>query len=224
MTRILHWVLVLTMPFLLGFSVMTLVISPWYPTWEYGKEDFPADSFGFTQEQRLELALVAVDYLERWDSAENTIYLLEEQTLPGTSDPLYLPSEISHMVDVKVLSNLLRIIAIVLAIVTIASLVWFAARGETQLLYRTLMRGGIATVAILLAIGLFIVAAWDVFFVQFHELLFPPGTWTFNYSDSLIRLFPERFWQDVGILIVGSTLVSGIVLAVVGYFALRRNL
>jgi uncharacterized membrane protein len=53
--------------------------------------------------------------------------------------------------------------------------------------------------------------------VQFHELLFPPGTWTFNYSDSLIRLFPEMFWFDIGVLISGLALALGVVAALTGW-------
>ena len=87
----------------------------------------------------------------------------------------------------------------------------------------TLMFAGLATVIVLAAIALLILIAWPIFFVQFHELLFPPGTWTFAYSDSLIRLFPEQFWFDIGVLISGATLLAGILIAVIGYVMARRS-
>jgi uncharacterized membrane protein len=59
--------------------------------------------------------------------------------------------------------------------------------------------------------------------VQFHELLFPPGTWTFAYTDSLIRLFPEQFWFDIGVLISVSTLILGSLVALIGYVMSRRG-
>jgi len=34
------------------------------------------------------------------------------------------------------------------------------------------------------------------FFVGFHALFFEGDSWLFLYSDTLIRLFPLRFWQD----------------------------
>ena len=68
-----------------------------------------------------------------------------------------------------------------------------------------------------------ILVAWPIFFVQFHELLFPPGTWTFAYSDSLIRLFPEQFWFDIGVLISGVTLVLGVIVTLIGYVMSRRT-
>jgi uncharacterized membrane protein len=36
---------------------------------------------------------------------------------------------------------------------------------------------------------------WN-FFSAFHSLFFEGDSWIFLYSDTLIRLFPIRFWQD----------------------------
>ena len=52
----------------------------------------------------------------------------------------------------------------------------------------------------------------DSFFTRFHELLFPPGSWTFAFSETLIRLFPEKFWFDVGVLVgAGTFLQAGLI-------------
>jgi integral membrane protein (TIGR01906 family) len=87
--------------------------------------------------------------------------------------------------------------------------------------YRALYYGGVATAVVLLALALFILLGWSIFFVQFHELLFPPGTWTFAYSDSLIRLFPEKFWFDLGVILSVGTLLEGIVVGVIGYWLFK---
>ena len=59
---IIRLAIVIAMPFFLGLTNIRLIISPAYPRMEYAKASFPEDSFGFSQEQRLDLALVAVDY------------------------------------------------------------------------------------------------------------------------------------------------------------------
>lgn len=41
------------------------------------------------------------------------------------------------------------------------------------------------------------------------------------YTDSLIRLFPEQFWFDVGVIISGGALLAGILVAVLGYGLLK---
>ncbi len=40
----------------------------------------------------------------------------------------------------------------------------------------------------------------------FHHLFFQGDTWLFLYSDTLIRLFPERFWQQVFAFLALATL------------------
>jgi integral membrane protein (TIGR01906 family) len=48
-------------------------------------------------------------------------------------------------------------------------------------------------------------------FVGFHLIFFEGDTWLFLYSDTLIRLFPTRFWRDVFIFVIALTLaVSGL--------------
>lgn len=57
--------------------------------------------------------------------------------------------------------------------------------------------------AIFLVIGviIFVAVGFGVFFVAFHNVFFEPGTWMFLWSDTLIRLFPERFWRDIFIYV-----------------------
>lgn len=221
---IIRVLVVIAMPFFLGLTNIGLIISPAYPRMEYAKPDFPADNFGWTQEQRLDLALVAVDYLQRPQPAEEVIYLLEEQVIPGNGEPLYNEREIGHMVDVKRVTDgigRVRFVAAAVVLLGLAILLWNQSTRREG--YRAILHGGITTTAILLALALFILVAWSVFFTQFHELLFPPGTWSFSYSDSLIRLFPEKFWFDVGIILSVGTLIEGVIVAGLGYWLLRRD-
>jgi uncharacterized membrane protein len=54
-----------------------------------------------------------------------------------------------------------------------------------------------------------------VLFVGFHQLFFDPNTWTFLFSDTLIRLFPERFWQVAfGAVTLGTGAMAGALWAV----------
>ena len=69
---------------------------------------------------------------------------------------------------------------------------------------------------LLTAILVFVGIAFGVIFVLFHNIFFESGTWTFFYSDTLIRLFPERFWRDtfiaIGLLAGGGGLALGLLL------------
>jgi uncharacterized membrane protein len=55
--------------------------------------------------------------------------------------------------------------------------------------------------------------------VAFHNVFFEPGTWKFLFSDTLIRLFPQRFWQDLFLIVGGLSLVGGLALGI----GLRRK-
>ena len=98
-----------------------------------------------------------------------------------------------------------------------------APRATSHYGRRKLYFAGLATVIPLAAIALTILIAWTLVFTQFHELLFPPETWTFAYSDSLIRLFPEQFWFDIGVLVSVGTLALGVIVTLVGYVMSRRS-
>ena len=128
------------------------------------------------------------------------------------------------MVDVKNIADAMKRIAYVAgAIVVVGLAVLLIPRRSRHFGWRTLMGAGLATVIALAVIALFILIAWPICFVQFHELLFPPGTWTFAYSDSLIRLFPEQFWFDIGVMISTTTLALGILVTVVGWVMSKRS-
>ena len=221
---IIRWLVVLAIPFLLTLGTVRLLIAwdtPTYPQFEYGR--IAPDAYGFTMEERLELADATLAYLQRPEAASEVIYLLEDLRLPGTDKSLYNTEEIGHMLDVKNVADAFKGVLWVLAIVVIGGLIILFARSETRALgARAVKHGGLLSVILVVLIMLFMGVAWGLAFTLFHNLFFSAGTWTFNYSDSLIRLFPEQFWFDFGMLWFGLILLEGIILALVGY-ALGRK-
>lgn len=219
---IVRWLVVLAMPFFLGMGTIRAIIAWDYPAFEYGR--IAPDMYGFSPEQRLELAHGTLEYLQRPEPAAEVIHMLEALRLPNTDQPLYNGSEISHMIDVKVVADAMKRVAYITGAIVIIGLALQLVPARTRPYgWRTLMLAGLATVIVLALIAVAIFIFWDVFFVQFHELLFPPGTWTFAYTDSLIRLFPEQFWFDIGVMISVTTLLLGILAAVIGYVMMRRG-
>ena len=223
LNTIIRWVVTLAIPFFLILGTVRLLIawdSPSYPEFEYGR--IAPDVFGFTQEERLALADATLDYMQRPESADEAIYLLEDLRLPGTDRPLYNPEEIGHMIDVKNVADTFRTVTWVLGLVILGSLIYLFWRPPTRLLGATaLFQGGLLTVFLVLGIMLFMLVAWSLAFTVFHNLFFAEGTWTFAYSDSLIRLFPEQFWFDFGILWTSLIMVGGLLSTLAGYL-LRR--
>ena len=109
------------------------------------------------------------------------------------------------------MKNLKSLLVIILAFFLVVTFC-FPALGA-----KTIKQGGLLTVIIVVAVMVFMGVAWGIAFTLFHNLFFSSGTWTFLYSDSLIRLFPEQFWFDFGMLWTGLILLGGIILALTGY-------
>jgi integral membrane protein (TIGR01906 family) len=222
---IVHWAVAIAMPLFLTIVMMRLVIawdSPSYPEFEYGR--IAPDRFGFTLQERLERAEATLAYLRRPEPADEVIFMLEDLTLPQSTDPLYNPEEIGHMLDVKNVADNFRNLMWFLGIIVVGGLIFLLVRPQTRPEgYKALFQGGRLTAVILLVMGLLVALAWNFVFVQFHEILFPPGTWTFNFSDSLIRLFPEQFWFDFGLLWTGGIFIMGLITMALGYLLLRQS-
>ncbi len=223
LVAVIRWAVALAMPVFIILLSARVMVNPWYPRFEYAKPDFPPDPYGFTQAQRLELATVCINFLNVSEPPETAIAMLEALRLPGTDQPLFNPYELSHMVDVKRLTDALWRVLTVASVVVVAGLAALLARRATrQDGYAALFVGGLLTTLILIVLITLILVSWRWFFIAFHDVFFPPGTWTFDWTDSLIRLFPDRFWFDAGVLLVGGALAMGVVVTVVGWFLGRR--
>ena len=212
---ILSWLVMLLVPVVLVMGAVRIVLNPWYLAFEYRTPGFPADTFGFSLQDRLEYAGLALDYLVNDAGIEflGGLRFPEGVLVPEPSCShmddctyLYTQRELKHMLDVKiVLSAALKVWLAVLGVVVVLG-VW-AWRGGWLSEYKCgLSGGGLLTILLIATILILVLVAFGVFFVAFHNLFFEEGTWLFFYSDTLIRLFPERFWRDT-FLIVGGLAV-----------------
>ena len=182
---------------LLGFA-LRLLLSPLFLQIEYHMPGFPDDPYGLTLEDRLRWAPFAVEYLV---NREDISYLANLRFDDGT--PLYNERELSHMDDVKrVTQGALNAFYFALAGITLLGL--WSRRGDQWAAFRSgLKRGGwimvglAGVVAGVVAVGMFLLPdLFWAFFEGFHSLFFAGDSWLFAFSDTLIRLFPLRFWQD----------------------------
>ena len=224
LTTIIRWLVIIATPlFLTTMTVRVLIAwnSPSYPAWEYQR--IAPDRFGFSPEERAELADATLDYLQRSEPASEVIYLLEELRLPGTDNPVYNAAEVGHMLDVKNVADSFKTAMWVFMVIVVGGLIYLFARQETRMQgAKALLQGGVFTVTAVILVMIFIGIGWGVFFTLFHNIFFDSGTWTFAYSDSLIRLFPEQFWFDFALIWTGSILALGAILGAIGWFLMKK--
>jgi len=206
--RFISWLVALIVPVVLVLTGVRLLLTPAFVRLEYAQPGFPADPFGFTKEERIHWADVALEYLLNDAGIE---YLGDLQFEDGS--PLYNERELGHMVDVKIVVQRALAVWYVLLIALIVLGLWAYFGGWWADFRLGLGRGGWLTLALIALILLLVLVAWRFFFVFFHEVFFDPGTWTFLFSDTLIRLFPERFWQTAFISVGLFAGLGGLLLA-----------
>jgi integral membrane protein (TIGR01906 family) len=201
------WLVSLFIPLVLILTGIRLLLTPWFIQLEYRMPNFPADSYGMTQEERLRWAPVALEYLL---NDEEISFLGELKFDDGSS--MFNQRELSHMDDVKELTAIVLIIWVLVLGVLLALAVW-AWRGGWMGSFRGMVaRGGVITMTLIGAMVLFLVINFKLVFTTFHRIFFEGDSWLFLFSDTLIRLFPMRFWQDAFILIGAFSFIGAFAL------------
>ena len=207
--------LVLSVPAFLLLTNLYIFMTPTFLRYEYGKANFPP-SPGFTDEERLMVADRAVTYLR----SDTGIELLGD--LEGGDGPLFNERELAHMVDVKVVTRQAFLAHGLLGLLIAFSLsVLLVIRDSRPRISLSLLQGSLLTIALLLALVALVYLNFDWFFTQFHLAFFEGDSWIFAFSDTLIRLFPTRFWYDAASLWGVFTLGEAVILGVVAWLSGR---
>jgi len=202
------------MPALLILGSVQLLIftaKTWIP-WEYRRASFPADTYGFSTADRIYLSAIDMDYLLK----DLDISYFDDFTLPDGS-PMHNERELRHFEDVlRIVKGSQRVFwGALIAVGLSLALLWRFEGSELAL--ESIRIGAIWTLGLLTLFGIGLALAFGVVFTGFHQIFFDPNTWTFLYSDTFIRLYPERFWQDAIIAVVGLTIFdSGILYFITG--------
>ncbi|MBT3323393.1 MAG: TIGR01906 family membrane protein [Anaerolineae bacterium] len=208
LSALLSFLTTLLTPVFLILLGIRILLTPFFPELEYRMPGFPEDIYGFTQAERLKYAKVSIEYLNNDAGPE----FLSNLTFDDDS-PLYKDREVSHMLDVKVLIQVaLKVwggafgVLILLGIVT-------KLTGSTHVFLTGARRGGWLTLILTVSLGIIASIDFWTFFAEFHHIFFEGTTWIFEYSDTLIRLFPMRLWQDAFIMEAIIVIGGGLALA-----------
>ena len=208
-------------PAILVVNCIRVLANDWTIRFEYAKPDFPPDAYGFTPEQRTELALAGLHSVLPQDGAG--IDLLRRARLPN-GDPAFNERELGHMQDVRSLIGQVYPLHLI-AVAAIAGLA--LGLGRSAHMKRVVPRalGGCAILTLVISAGLiaYILINFQTFFTQFHQLFFDGDTWQFQFTDTLIRLYPVRFWSDAATYIGVGTVVQALALLVAANVWSRRS-
>jgi len=205
--RFIGLIITLMVPLVILMTAVRVMLSPLYLEIEYRAPGFPPDPYGFTLSERLKWSKVSLNYLTNNEGIE----YLSSQKLSDTQS-LYNPSELSHMVDVKnVIKGMIK--GWYLLLIGLTGLGFWAWRRSWVSDFRLyLTRGAWLTIIMILTIIIFIIISFNALFTAFHRIFFTGDSWIFLYSDTLIRLFPLRLWQDAFAITGVFTLIGSFAL------------
>ncbi len=218
LSRLIQWVLVLALPIALLMMNIRIATGHWFVHWEYGKADFPPDPYGISTQERIDLAEKSVDYI----ASSVDISFLGDLKLDN-GDPAFNARELRHMADVQMVYGRLMIVGIVAALILLGGVITsLVTKRRRRYVAVALWNGCMLTLGLLAIVGAYMALNWGDFFTTFHRIFFEGDTWTFPLSDTLIRLFPMRFWIDVAIVIVGPLIVESVVIAAISRAWIQR--
>ncbi len=218
-SRVLGWLLVVSIPVWLVLTGVRLLMTETYLQVAYSTPGFPADVYGFSMDDRRAYAPFAVRYLLNDAGIDDLGHL----TFPDGS-PMYNARELRHMADVKTVAQTAFGFHSVFTAALLLIIVYLGRRPATRLtLRRALARGGWITLLGITLLVILVALYWDFFFTAFHQLFFESGTWRFEYSDTLIRLFPEFFWFNAALTIGGLVVIGALLLILTAWVWKRRT-
>jgi integral membrane protein (TIGR01906 family) len=205
--RILPWLVTILIPLALIFLGVRLVLTHAFLDIEYRMPGFPPDDYGFSLQDRLHWSKISWDYML---NKAGISFLGDLTFLDGI--PLFDARELSHMQDVKNVVRPALWIGYSDWFLLLALALWARWGGWWSEYIRGVRRGGWLTVGLVAVVGVFAAVSFWQFFTLFHKLFFTGDTWLFLYSDTLIRLFPLRFWQDLFLFIPILIIICGLAL------------
>lgn len=189
--------------------------------------DYGFDKYEITEETglpKVELMKVADHLIRYFNDREDSPQV--RVTRADQSFDLFNDREIAHLKDVRTLIRLFYVLQWVTAGYLAVYLIVLGIRRRGRALKDvagTLFRGSLITLGIVALLGLWALVDFDSLFLLFHHLGFRNDLWQLDPSrDYLIMLFPEGFFLDGALFLVGGLAMELLLVAGIAWLYLRR--
>jgi len=196
------WILILTTPFwIVGLSARA-VFSSWFIHYEYSKKDFPKDRYGMNKEIRKKFALLGLKAV----TSKEGLKEFEKARFPS-GIRAFKKKEVKHMKDVN------RVLSVFFPISYLLFAFWigcvFFLKKERQ---KLILYSGLFSLILLLFVGAVSLLSYEKAFEVFHNVVFDKVSWRFKHTDTLLRIYPMKFWFDGTVVVfVISVIISALI-------------
>ncbi|WP_457622425.1 TIGR01906 family membrane protein [Persephonella sp.] len=190
---------------IVGFSTR-LAFSEWFIDFEYSRKDFPKDRWGLPDDVRKDLAKLGLQAVLSDEGLEK----FKKARLPN-GNRAFRDKEIRHMEDVK---NFLKYF---FPATYLSFIVWFGCfilLKEER--WKAVLHSGLFTIGLIITVGLISYINYDFVFTVFHDYVFGEYTWRFRLKDTLLRIYPMKFWFDGTFFVIALSFFISVSLTISG--------
>lgn len=210
------------LPLFLISSNLRFTISEPY-LYDYGFDEYNiSEATGISDDQ---LKKAAKDLRHYFNSGEESAQI--QVIKDGRPFDLFNQRELLHLKDVKAIIQLFYLvqwITLAYIIIFIASGFVIQKRAFIIRISKGLLLGTVSTLALFAFMGIWALIDFDSIFLAFHHISFSNDLWILDPSrDYLIMMFPEEFFMDAALLLVGFTVLEAIIMGVAAYTFLWRR-
>lgn len=210
--KLLLFLVVIALPLFILMTSIRVFLSTIWLEFEYKCLNLPPDPYGMTTSQRIDYSKKTMGFLMGWSSLEEL-----KRTAHDDGEIFFNDREISHLIDVKILIQIMIISWVLIGSFLVGMRFAFWRWKMQKDFWRSIKTGGWAAVGLLIAIIISVVVNFDALFTKFHEVFFTGETWLFYTSDSLIRMFPMEFFANYFIAVGVCATLLGILFGLLGY-------
>ncbi len=190
-----------------------IAFNDWFIDWEYSKADFPKDRYGLDDEYRKHLAKLGLRAVLSDEGMEE----FKKAKLPD-GRKAFRKREVKHMQDVK--DFLTVFFPFVYLSVAVSALALLVIR-DSILIGKTLIFSSLFSFLLITFALIFSLVNYDLAFELFHNYVFDPYSWRFRYTDTLLRIYPMRFWYDGTIFVISFAGLLSFLSLLLGLYLIR---
>ena len=198
--------LLLTSPvWIIGLSARA-VFNDWFIELEYSKKDFPKDKYGLNDEYRKKLAKVGL----RAVLSKEGLKEFEKAKLPN-GRKAFRKKEVKHMADVN------KLLSFIFPVSYTLFFFWIIGVFSLEEYRKKLLIGsGLFTIFLILITGIFTFTNYNKAFEIFHNYVFDTTSWKFKSYDTLLRVYPMKFWFDGTVAVTVISFILSLTLIITG--------
>ena len=208
--------------FLITTNVRWVINAPILYSYGFDKYDIPTRT-GIERSELISAGEQIRDYFN------NDVHDIDIRVaIRGIRRSIYNPREVAHMRDVRgLVKGAYRVQELTGAYLAAFAIVGLLAARRRFLpgLARYARLCGILTLGLVLAVGLVSLVGFEQLFLAFHLVSFSNDLWQLGPGSYLLTMFPEGFFLDATLWIVGSTVLEAVLLVAVplGYTRWRAR-